>query len=43
MLTGIYVKDLKLSLLRNNVEEGTILVLELTTTYLKGKRNKKEP
>jgi hypothetical protein len=37
-------KDMNLSLLRNGTEQqGNILVLEVTTTYLKGKRNKREP
>ena len=34
---------MSLSLLRNNVEEGNILVFEVSTTFVKGKRNKKEP
>ncbi|RPA90956.1 hypothetical protein L873DRAFT_360229 [Choiromyces venosus 120613-1] len=36
-------KDMSLSLLRNHLEGGNILVLEVTTTFLKGKRNKREP
>jgi hypothetical protein len=34
---------MNLSLLRDNFGTGTILVLEVTTTYLKGNRNTKEP
>ncbi|KAH8145064.1 uncharacterized protein LAJ45_10975 [Morchella importuna] len=36
-------KDMGLSLLRNGEHGGVILVLEVTTTFLKGKRNKREP
>jgi hypothetical protein len=36
-------KDMNLSLLRNDGEGDLILVLEVTTTFLKGKRNKREP
>ena len=39
--SGIGILPLSHSwLLRNKDEEGTILVFELTTTYLKGERNK---
>ena len=34
---------MKLSLLRNSVSDGNTLVLEVSTTFLKGKKNKKEP
>ena len=36
-------QDMSLSLPRNNVEEGNILVLKVSTAFLKGKRNKKDP
>ncbi|KAI5789795.1 hypothetical protein FPQ18DRAFT_261175, partial [Pyronema domesticum] len=36
-------EDMNLSLLRDSFSTGTILVLEVTTTYLKGNRNTKEP
>ena len=33
---------MKLSLLRNSISDGDILVLAVSTTFLKGKRNKRE-